>query len=62
MHKNADRFVFVEKIIKENNIVQVLLAIPSATNARRREIINLIEPLSIQIKTLSLTKGTKFSV
>lgn len=38
--------------IKENNIEQVLLAIPSASNARRREIINLIEPLSVQIKTL----------
>ena len=42
----------LNRIVKENNIEQLLLAIPSASNARRREIINLIEPLSVQIKTL----------
>ena len=44
--------IYLIRIIKSNNIHQLLLAIPSATNSRRREIINLIEPLSIQIKTL----------
>ena len=39
-------------LIKRHNIEQVLLAIPSATNKRRKEIINTIEPLSIVIKTL----------
>jgi FlaA1/EpsC-like NDP-sugar epimerase len=44
--------IYLNRIIKSSNIQQLLLAIPSATNARRREIINIIEPLSIQIKTL----------
>ncbi|MBP9743288.1 MAG: polysaccharide biosynthesis protein, partial [Burkholderiales bacterium] len=42
----------LQEIISKNNIKQILLAIPSAANTRRREIINLIEPLSIEIKTL----------
>lgn len=42
----------LEHTIQNHNVEQILLAIPSATNARRREIINLIEPLSIAIKTL----------
>ena len=44
--------IYLNKIVKANNIHQILLAIPSASNSRRREIIDMIEPLSIQIKTL----------
>ncbi|MFN8770867.1 MAG: polysaccharide biosynthesis protein [Neisseriaceae bacterium] len=42
----------IAKILRQYNISEVLLAIPSATITRRNQIINLLEPLSIQIKTI----------
>lgn len=42
----------LHKIITDYDVEQVLLAIPSASNARRHEIINFFEPLSLQVKTL----------
>jgi len=42
----------VAKILRQHNIEQVLLAIPSSTVARRKQIINLLEPLMVKISTI----------
>jgi len=40
------------KILRQKEVEQILLAIPSASHQRRREIIDFLEPLSLKIKTL----------
>jgi len=40
------------KIIESNNIKQVLLAIPSASRVRRREILAQLEPLPVSVRTI----------
>lgn len=40
------------KLIKENEIDAVTIAIPSITNRRLREIFNLVEPLNVKINTM----------
>ena len=51
----------LEDLIKKNNIKEVLLAIPSVSRSRRREIISLLEPFSLVVRTLpslsALAKG-----
>jgi FlaA1/EpsC-like NDP-sugar epimerase len=42
----------VVKVLRQHNIEQVLLAIPSATVTRRSQIINLLEPLVVKISTI----------
>lgn len=42
----------LSETIKSKKISQLLIAIPSASYARRKEIINLLEPLSLKIKML----------
>ncbi len=42
----------IAKILRQNNIEQVLLAIPSASQTRRKHIIDMLEPLAIKIKTI----------
>lgn len=39
-------------LIESHNVGQVLLAIPSASAARRREILHALEPLPVQVRTL----------
>ncbi len=40
------------KTLRKYNVDQVLLAIPSASHIRRKQIIDLLEPLSVKIKTI----------
>ena len=42
----------MEELIKEHNITQVLLAIPSASAERRREIINSLVGLPVHVRTV----------
>ncbi|MGX7951262.1 polysaccharide biosynthesis protein [Tsuneonella sp. HG249] len=42
----------LEKVIEAEGVDIVLLAIPSATRKRRREIIERLEPLTVEVKTL----------
>ena len=42
----------LESLIKSKNVVQVLLAVPSASRARRQEILQKLEPFQIHIKTV----------
>lgn len=42
----------IEKLVKDYNIKSILLAVPSASRARRREIVAAIEPLGLEIKTI----------
>ena len=39
-------------LIKDNSIKEVLLAIPTLTRIRRNEIINLLEPLKVVVRSL----------
>ena len=39
-------------LIKDNNVKEVLLAIPTLTRSRRNEIINLLEPLKVVVRSL----------
>jgi FlaA1/EpsC-like NDP-sugar epimerase len=39
-------------IIRSHDITDILLAIPSAGRARRREILRLLEPLTVRVRTL----------
>ena len=42
----------IESVLEKYGVKQVLLAIPSAQRARRQEIINLLEPLRVHVKTV----------
>ncbi|MBY0380280.1 MAG: polysaccharide biosynthesis protein [Burkholderiales bacterium] len=42
----------IAKILRKYNIEQVLLAIPSSTITRRNQIVNLLEPFEVKIKTI----------
>ncbi|MEQ8516120.1 MAG: nucleoside-diphosphate sugar epimerase/dehydratase [Chromatocurvus sp.] len=42
----------IERLIQEHSITQVLLAIPSATHDRRREIINSLVGLPVHVRTV----------
>ncbi|MDE2579459.1 MAG: polysaccharide biosynthesis protein [Hyphomicrobiales bacterium] len=43
---------FLEKLVLENEIEAVLLAIPSATRAERRAILDRLEPLKVRVQTI----------
>ncbi|NMH65606.1 polysaccharide biosynthesis protein [Shewanella salipaludis] len=53
----------IRKLIKQKAATKVLLAIPSASRARRQEILTLLEPLAVQVLTLpamaDLVSGNK---
>ncbi|GGP57768.1 nucleoside-diphosphate sugar epimerase [Shewanella algicola] len=53
----------IKKLIKQKPVNKVLLAIPSATRAKRQEILARLEPLSVQVLTIpamsDLVNGTK---
>ncbi|WP_299568292.1 nucleoside-diphosphate sugar epimerase/dehydratase [uncultured Shewanella sp.] len=53
----------IRKLIKQKAATKVLLAIPSATRAKRKDILSRLEPLSIQVLTIpamsELVSGTK---
>ncbi|MGZ9897692.1 polysaccharide biosynthesis protein [Shewanella gaetbuli] len=53
----------IRKLIKQKSATKVLLAIPSASRVKRQEILNRLEPLSVQILTIpamaDLVNGTK---
>ncbi|OBT09309.1 nucleoside-diphosphate sugar epimerase [Shewanella sp. UCD-FRSSP16_17] len=53
----------IRKLIKQKAATKVLLAIPSATRAKRKDILSRLEPLSIQVLTIpamaDLVSGTK---
>ena len=42
----------IEKMIAETGATQVLLAMPSATRARRREVLAALEPYSLRVRTI----------
>lgn len=42
----------IERLVQEYQVKSILLALPSASRARRREIISSIEPLGLDIKTI----------
>lgn len=42
----------IAKVLRQHNIEQVLLAIPSAPYTRRKQIIDMLEPFAIKIKTI----------
>ncbi|WP_351089076.1 nucleoside-diphosphate sugar epimerase/dehydratase [Shewanella sp. S1-49-MNA-CIBAN-0167] len=53
----------IRKLIKQKSATKVLLAMPSASRAKRQEILTRLEPLAIQILTIpamaDLVNGTK---
>ncbi|MGX9460143.1 polysaccharide biosynthesis protein [Shewanella sp. A14] len=53
----------IRKLIKQKSVTKVLLAMPSATRAKRQAILTRLEPLAIQILTIpamaDLVNGTK---
>ncbi|MCW3173493.1 polysaccharide biosynthesis protein [Shewanella subflava] len=53
----------IRKLIKQRKATKVLLAIPSATRSKRQDILNRLEPLSVQVLTIpamaDLVNGTK---
>ena len=53
----------IKKLIKQKSVNKVLLAMPSATRAKRQEILARLEPLSVQVLTIpamsDLVNGTK---
>lgn len=42
----------LEELIKEDEVTAVLLAIPSATRAQRKAIIDLLEPFGVRVQTI----------
>jgi len=42
----------LEKLIKEKNISQILLAMPSVSGSKKKQVINFLENLPVQIKTI----------
>ncbi|MGI2173258.1 polysaccharide biosynthesis protein [Shewanella ulleungensis] len=53
----------IKKLIKQKSVNKVLLAIPSATRAKRQAILTRLEPLAVQVLTIpamsDLVNGTK---
>ncbi|RPA63830.1 polysaccharide biosynthesis protein [Shewanella frigidimarina] len=53
----------IRKLIKQKSVTKILLAMPSATRAKRQAILTRLEPLAIQILTIpamaDLVNGTK---
>ncbi|PCI73170.1 MAG: nucleoside-diphosphate sugar epimerase [Gammaproteobacteria bacterium] len=45
--------ISLQDIIAKKNIVQILLAMPSTSHARRSEILTRLEPLPIKVKTIA---------
>ncbi|PHS19683.1 MAG: nucleoside-diphosphate sugar epimerase [Kangiella sp.] len=45
--------ISLQDIITKKNIVQILLAMPSTSHARRSEILTRLEPLPIKVKTIA---------
>ncbi|WP_282111034.1 polysaccharide biosynthesis protein [Shewanella algicola] len=55
--------LIIKKLIKQKPVNKVLLAMPSATRAKRQEILARLEPLAVQVLTIpamsDLVNGTK---
>ncbi|MBB1391284.1 polysaccharide biosynthesis protein [Shewanella sp. SG44-6] len=53
----------IRKLIKQKSVTKVLLAMPSATRAKRQAILTRLEPLAVQVLTIpamsDLVNGTK---
>jgi FlaA1/EpsC-like NDP-sugar epimerase len=53
----------ISKLIKQKSVTKVLLAMPSATRAKRQAILTRLEPLAVQVLTIpamsDLVSGTK---
>jgi FlaA1/EpsC-like NDP-sugar epimerase len=51
----------LEELVRRNNLTDILLAVPSASRQRRNEILDLIRPLSVAVRTVpgltDLAKG-----
>ncbi len=45
-------FIHLERLIERKSVKEVLLAIPSASRRRRNEIITLLEPYAVHVRTL----------
>jgi len=45
--------ISIERIIDKFSVVQILLAMPSATHARRAEILNYLEHFPVRVKTIA---------
>ncbi len=45
-------FSRLSNLIESKAVEEVLLALPSASNKRRKEIISLLEPYSVHIRTI----------
>jgi len=51
----------IQKLIKKYNVTEILMAVPTLSRSRRREIINLLEPFPVLVRSLpsvsELAKG-----
>jgi UDP-N-acetylglucosamine 4,6-dehydratase len=45
--------ISIESLVRENNVSQILLALPSTTHSRRSEILTRLEPYPIKVKTIA---------